>query len=217
MSSGNILNDNYSSMGTAVILAGGESKRLGYPKELIKLNDETLIEIIIKQLTPLFEEVIIVTNRAEIKEAVPERVRIVKDIINEGRKSSMRGLHAGLKYSSSAVNFVTACDMPFVNPALIKLMYNYLPGYDAVVPKIEGYVQPLYAFYKRDCYVYIEKNINEGNLKLSDLYKGLKVFYVEKKQIVSIDRNQRAFFNINTETDLAEAKKILKSYYKEMF
>ncbi len=209
MSSKQIKDNNLPLMGTAVILAGGESKRLGYPKELIKLNNETLIEIILKHLTPLFEDIIIVTNRTEIKEAVPEKIKIVEDIINDGRKSSIRGLHAGLKSSLSADNFVLACDMPFVNTALIELMYNLLPGHDAVVPRIDGYVQPLYAFYKKDCYTYIEKRIAEGKFKLSDLYKGLKVYYVEKKQIESIDRNQRAFFNINTEADLLEAEKYI--------
>lgn len=207
MISEKLLSSEYSSMGTAVILAGGESKRLGYPKELIKINNETLLDIIIDKLDPYFGEIMVVTNRADIKESLPPEVTIVKDIINDGRKSSIRGLHAGLKKSSSSVNFVTACDMPFVNLDLIKLMYSFLPGFDAVVPRIEGYVQPLFAFYRQECLPYIEKNISEGKLKLSDLYKGLKVCYVEKKQIETIDKDQRAFFNINTEADLAEAKK----------
>ena len=47
---------------TAIILAGGRSLRMGFDKQLLRLNDEYLLEKNLLILLELFEEVIVVSN-----------------------------------------------------------------------------------------------------------------------------------------------------------
>ena len=47
----------------AIILAAGESKRLGEPKALLNCGNKTLIELIVKRLKSVNLEIIVVTNK----------------------------------------------------------------------------------------------------------------------------------------------------------
>lgn len=199
--------------GTAIILAGGDSKRLGYPKALLKIGNKTVIEIIVDKMKEQFKEVIIVTDQPETVKHLP--VTITGDIIADGGKSSLRGLHAGLSKSGNFGNFVIACDMPFVNNALAAYMHAYLPDYDAVVPRIGKYVQPLYACYRKECVHHIEKNLVSGRFKVSELYRDLHIKYIDKAEIDLFDPGQKAFFNINTYADYEEALHIYKKEKKQ--
>lgn len=196
--------------GTAIILAGGESKRFGYPKALLKIGDKTVIETIVNKIKNRFKEVIIVTDQPGSVEHLP--VIVTGDIITECKKSSLRGLHAGLSKSQSRENFVIACDMPFVNIALVEYMYEHILDNDVVIPRIDNYVQPLHAFYQKKCFHLIEKNLTTGKFKVSELYHDLKIKYIDKDEIYHIDPEQKTFLNINTYADYEEA---IKLYNKE--
>lgn len=191
---------------TAIILAGGESKRFGEPKALLKFDDKLIVEIIVNKLQEFFSEIIIVTDDTEPLRHLP--VILTEDILADCKKSSLRGLHAGLKTSTSAYNFVIACDMPFVNLLLIKYMHSIIPECDAVIPRVGEYLQPLYAFYHKECVDTIEKCLLAGKFKIIDLYRILKIRYIEKEDIQRIDPEQKAFFNINTDVDFEIARKM---------
>ncbi len=195
-------------LGTAVILAGGDSKRFGSPKALLKLEDKPIIELIASRLKECFGEIIVVTNQPELFQHM--KVRLTGDVITSCKKSSLRGLHAGLYYSSHKRNFVIACDMPFVNLELIKYMHAYTENHHIVVPCVDNYLQPLYAFYSKECFDTIEKNLRAGKLKIADLYKEFDVKYIPKEIIYNFDPEEKVFFNINTHHDYAKVQENIK-------
>ena len=107
---------------TAIILAGGESKRMGFNKEYLRIDDEYLIYKQINVLSTLFDEVIVVTNNPEFYNDFD--VITTSDIIK--KKSPLIGLHAGLSVSSNEYNYLIACDMPFIDVLYIILVkYQY--------------------------------------------------------------------------------------------
>lgn len=113
---------------TAIILAGGKGKRLGMNKPFIRVGKFYLIEIVFMKLKELFPEIIIVTseenylNLSELWKG-PIRPAIVKDDIPE--KGPLGGLYTGLLLIKNHYAFVCACDMPFLNPNLIKYMFRH--------------------------------------------------------------------------------------------
>ncbi len=194
----------------ALVLAGGDSKRFGYPKAFLNFNGKLIIDHIIESLSRCFADIIVVTH-------LPERlqhleVKTTKDLIDIPSKSSLRGLHAGLSVSDFTYNFVIACDMPFVNLDFIKYMYFAKDGHDVVVPEIDGYLQPLYAFYKRNCVDIIEENLYSGRFKITEFFKKVKVRYIDTEEINRFDPEQKMFFNINTSEDYQQAQQILNEY-----
>ncbi|MFO7952240.1 MAG: molybdenum cofactor guanylyltransferase [Bacillota bacterium] len=183
----------------AIILAGGDSKRLGHPKALLEINGQSLIELVVGILSSYFQELTVVTDRPELYDSLP--VRVTGDLLKADQKSPLRGIHAGLSVSNLPYQFVAACDMPFLNLELIKYMASFAGSYDAVVPRVGRYYQPLHAFYRRSCIGIIEKQVNEGDYKVTDFYEYLKIRFISLSEITLFDPEQKSFININTWED----------------
>jgi len=184
----------------AIVLAGGDSKRLGRPKALLDFHGRTLIALQVERLGKIFSNITVVTDRPEYYRDLP--VDLTGDLLKHEEKSPLRGIHAGLSSSSQPYQFVVACDMPFLNLELIKYMARFAPFYDAVVPHVGGeYYQPLHAFYKRSCIDIIERQVNRGQFKVSEFYRTLKIRFITQPEIARFDPDQESFININTWED----------------
>jgi molybdopterin-guanine dinucleotide biosynthesis protein A len=131
---------------SAIILAGGKNSRIGQNKAFIRLpNGQTILQNSINVLRKIFPEIIIVTNR---KEAYREfDVLVVEDLIKEC--GPLGGIFTGLCHSESQRNFVTACDMPFIRPALIRSLLAESGTYDVVIPEVDGEAEPLFGVYSK--------------------------------------------------------------------
>lgn len=186
-----------------IILAGGDSKRLGQPKALLNFEGLSLIERMVQKLEKLFNRITLVTDRPELYRGLP--VKITGDLIADQVKSPLRGIHAGLSVSDLPYQFVVACDMPYLNLDLIDYMEGFTSGYDVVVPQIGSYYQPLHAYYSRRCIGVIEKQIELGSYKIIDFYAKINAYYLGRAEIEKFDPEQRSFININTWDDYHQA------------
>ncbi len=99
-----------------IILAGGNSRRMTFPKEFIELEEKYLVHNSIEVLKNIFEDIVVVSNNKEHYKDL--KVRVVRDIFY--KKGPMAGLHSGLCYSDTEFSFLTACDMPNVDENFIK-------------------------------------------------------------------------------------------------
>ncbi|HPZ10809.1 MAG TPA: molybdenum cofactor guanylyltransferase [Bacillota bacterium] len=194
-------------LGGAIILAGGDSSRLGCPKPFLELEGESLIEIVVRRLSLLFEQITIVTDRQDLFAGLP--VKLTGDLLTSHVKSPLRGIHAGLSVSDLPYQFVAACDMPFINLELVRYMAAFAPQYDAVVPRIGSYYQPLHAFYSRSCIEPIRKQVERGECKVTSFYDKIRVRHIGYSEIARFDPGQRSFFNVNTWADYLEAQNLL--------
>jgi len=197
---------------SAIVLAGGDSKRIGYPKAKLKLKGNTLIEIIVYQLQTRFNKIILVTNSPELFDGLP--VNLVGDIYITTNKNSLRGIHAGLTASASKCNFVIGCDMPFANMELVSLLYGYAHDYQVVVPQLSGHFQPLFAFYQRSCLEEIEESLRNGDYKIANFYQKVKIKTLGEEQINKIDPHHISFFNINTIEDYQKAQEWFQEFHR---
>ncbi len=198
----------------AIILAGGDSKRLGSPKALLKFQDCSLIELIVRRLGGCFDQLTLVTDRADLYGYLP--VNITGDIIKTEKKSPLRGIHAGLSSSALPYQFVVACDMPFLNLDLISYMEKFANKYDAVVPRIGDYFQPLHAYYSRTCLEVIENQVEKGLYKVTDFYNQLHIRYIGEDEIKRFDPRQLSFININRWSDYETALTIFTDQQCEL-
>lgn len=137
---------------------------------------------------------------------LPDRYIYLKcSIVSDQYKNigPLGGLHAGLKASDSKLNLVTACDMPKIEPALIKHLTSYY-GYDAVVPKVRGFPEPLLALYSKTCLAAVEIMITEKDYRISHLYPKVKTKYISESELKKHDPLLLSFNNINTLKALKE-------------
>ncbi len=193
---------------TSIVLAGGRGSRLGKEKHAESVAGKSLIERVIDSLDPLSTEVLIVISQRQPRSSFASypRVRTVVDVYAAG--GPLGGIYTGLAQSSSFSNLAVACDMPFLNRELLRHMIGLSPGFDIVMPRIGDYREPLHAVYTRDCLPAMEKLIEGGNLKVSDLVDRVRVRYVGKEEIELFDPEHLSFFNVNTARDLERAREV---------
>jgi molybdopterin-guanine dinucleotide biosynthesis protein A len=190
-------------MFSGLILAGGQSSRIGKDKAFLKLNGKFLIQHVIENISFLTSDVLIIAPRQRkyLKLGLP----VIPDLIpNLG---PLGGIYTGLLNTKHKYNLVVSCDMPFINCALIKSMYKIRNGFDAVIIKTTKGLQPLGALYSKNCLEIIKEQIKNKKLKLKDFLKKLKIKIIDsEKNIplgkVPVDKRELCFYNINQLKDL---------------
>ena len=182
---------------SAIVLAGGNSTRMGQNKALLKIGEKTLIELVVETLHKIFDEIIVVTNNPE-KYAMLKDVRFERDCIETPVKNSLVGLYTGLIQAKNDRGFVVACDMPFLNEELIKYLIESLGEEDLLIPFIEGHYQPLHAIYNKTCLDIMRNMIINGNYKIIDFYDDVDTIKVHEGIVRKYDPVLKSFMNINT-------------------
>ena len=179
---------------TGVILAGGESRRMGSDKSLLPLDGGRFIDHAYRTLAALFDEVIIVTNSPDLYAGLP--CRKVPDLYPV--KGSLAGIHSGLSHARSDRIFVVACDMPFLSAEVIRRLCARGEGSDVVIPRSERGVEPLHALYDTRCLPAVEELLDAGEKKIVRFFPRVRVCEVPPPAFADCDPDGRSFRNINT-------------------
>ncbi len=189
-----------------VILAGGESSRFQGNKAFAEIVSQRLIDRIVSILGEVFPKLILVTNSPCEYQSLG--VKVAQDLI-PGR-GPLSGIHAGLVVSPYSLNFVTACDMPFINGGLVRyLVEQATPSDDAVVPLVREYPEPLFAVYRKTCLPHVEACLKSGIYKVTSFYDLIQVRFIPQEELVPFG-GLKNFFNINTREDLKKAYHIAR-------
>ena len=203
---------------SSVILAGGESKRLGRYKPTVKLLDKPLLLYVIDALLPISREVIIVLKNSMqrvfladfIEKLNSPKIRFTYDV--SGINGILAGVKAGLQASKESAVFLTGCDLPLMNSKVVELIMSNLIklNVNAVVPMWNnGFIEPLYAGYMVSPTLRaVDEAINFGEKSFRDLLKRLNVNYLSAEQLVDVAGCQ-TFLNINSQEDLHLAERLL--------
>jgi molybdopterin-guanine dinucleotide biosynthesis protein A len=185
---------------SGVILAGGSNKRFGgINKANVVIDGKTIISRIISTISDLFVEIIIVTNKPEeFQEFI--QYKIVKD--QYLKAGPLGGIHAALKASSEDAIFIFAGDMPFLDKEIISDQINEFNkrGHDVFIPKVDQFVEPLHAIYRKSALNHLEKFLLEGKSRaVRDFLSEVNVGYF---QLPKTEKTKLAFANINSPSDL---------------
>lgn len=195
---------------SCVVLAGGKGLRLGQDKALETIGDKNLLHWVVSYLSLFKSNIIIVTAEKQSLSQLTDypELRIVTDAYPD--KGPLAGIYTGLATSDSLHNLVVACDMPFLNYALLNFMLQISADFDLVIPRLGDMVEPLHAVYSKTCLPPIKSLLEQGNLSIRGLFSLVRVRYVEATEINRFDPEHLSFFNINTEADLDMARELLR-------
>ena len=183
---------------TLIILAGGESKRMGRPKHLLTTpRGETIIEHLVNELGPSFAETVIVGRNLPIP---PANVRIVED--TQLVRSPLVGIYSGLLAAKTVLSFVVACDMPFVRGELVEYIVSRSCNVDVCVPLVRGYYEPLCAAYRQSAIPAVARAIEHGVFKVTAPYSALNLRVIPEEEIRLFDPGLVSFTNLNVPRQL---------------
>lgn len=186
------------------ILAGGESRRMGRDKALEPLAGRPVIGHVIGALEPLAKDVFIVANDYAAYGGFGLPVRAD----HYDFRASLVGVYSALASAAEDHCFVTACDLPFADPALVQYMSGLAAGYDAVVPVSHRGREPLHAFYSKSCMETMRAGIEGGDLAIRHALDKLKVREVTTEEMESVCNPAIVFLNINSPEDLKAAERL---------
>lgn len=192
---------------TCVILAGGKSRRMGMDKRFLEVGGQAMLARTIAVCETLFDDVMLVTGMPETPIETPHRV--VHDVIPDC--ATLGGIYTGLSYASQDYGFVVACDMPWLQPDLVKFLVERLKeaAYDVIIPKLQSGLQPTHAVYSKRCLPFLKEMLDRRDLRVQGLCDcdNVSVRYVSSDEIKTFDPHGRAFANINTLEDLEKARR----------
>lgn len=185
--------------GTAAILAGGKSSRMGFDKQLLMEDDRWILETVIETLKQEFSDILIVTAKPQLYEGMG--VRLCSDLY-PGR-GPLAGVHAALHYSRSQYIYLLACDMPVVNLPFIRHMKQKLQenGMDICASRCNDRMEPFNTFYSRSLLREVIHRLETGNSSLFRFINASRACVLDQEDAACFDKELRMFTNINTRTE----------------
>jgi molybdenum cofactor guanylyltransferase len=183
---------------SAIVLAGGQSRRMGRDKALIDYQGRPIIVHVINTLRVLTDDIMVVSNRADLYRSFGARV--VTDY--DPPSGPLGGIAVGLQAVNHDVAVVVACDMPFLNVSLLRWLIDLAEGVDAVVPQTGGEFEPLHAVYRQKCHDPIVRRLARGERRVISFFADVRLRPVPEAEWRVLDPEGRSLVNLNTPDDL---------------
>ena len=194
----------------AVILCGGESRRMGRPKAWLDFGPERMLQRVVRQVATVAEDVALVAATGQELPPLPPSVIVVHDPVHG--LGPLQGLAAGLAALPDRVElaYATATDVPFLQTGWIRRLAELIGANDLAIPHCEGYHHPLAALYRRATVLpAIEDLLRADRRRLIFLMDSLPTRVVSEEELRGVDPRLGTLRNLNTPEEyhaaLAEA------------
>lgn len=199
-----------------MVLAGGQSRRLGRDKRRLRLwgaNGPTLLEHTVAMAATLCAEVVVVLNDPEGWPCLP--AAIIGDCYPDG--GALGGVASALEVIATPFALVLACDMPLLNPSLLAAMVAVPRAYDLLVPSSPQPgasrnpfgVEPLHAIYARSCLAPMQRALSAGERQVTCFFPHVRVSYLDAAIVRHHDPDGHSFLSVNTPEQLATVEQLL--------
>ncbi len=190
----------------AVILCGGESRRMGRSKAWLPFGDELMLQRVVRLAGTAASPIVVVAAPGQELPSLHGDASIVRDPV--AGRGPLQGLAAGLGAVPDSIELVyaTATDVPFLEPRWIGRLVELSAGYDLVIPFVDGYHHPLAALYRpRTVLPAIEGLLREDRLRLAFLIELVRTRVVDEGEMRAIDPALRTLRNLNVPHDYQQA------------
>jgi len=199
---------------TAIILAGGKSSRMGTDKAMLLVNGQPMIEKVAGQLDGFFNQILISANDVE------KYTFLGFDVVPDEMpgQGPLMGIASALRASANELNFVVACDIPYIDLHYVRKMLAEAKDVDIVVLITDNHkvskttnrntqyavrntrFEPLFAVYRKSMLEAINKVLSSGGRKISDVFSRCRVKYIELG-------DAKWLMNLNTMADYEDFRK----------
>ena len=119
----------------------------------------------------------------------------------------LEGLAAALRMLSDRADtaYVTACDVPLLVPAFVSRVIELCDGYQAAVPYIDGFAEPLAAAYSIDVLPHVEALLAEDRLRPKFLFDLVATRRIAAEELTDVDPSLHSLANLNRPQDYHDA------------
>lgn len=193
---------------------------MGQDKALLQVQGRALLERVIERASTIASEIFLVAyDRPQYERfglrVVPDRFPLA---------GSLGGIYTGISEAVHDFCLVLACDMPFVNVALLSHMASLPRDYDVLVPALAAErsgqggretLETLHAIYGKACEPVMEERLRAGAFKIVGAFTGLRVHRIPEAEIRVLDPELLSFFNANTPEEVTWVQRRLAELEQE--
>jgi molybdopterin-guanine dinucleotide biosynthesis protein A len=182
---------------TGVVLAGGQSIRMGRSKAALEIAGKPLLQRVVGRLQRALP-VVLVIGPAELAPLIPG-VRLLPDL--RPGLGPLGGLETALSAIDTPCAFVVACDMPFVVPTLVRYLATVAEAdvdADVIALRTAHGLEHLHAVYRAACLPEVRTQLDSGTRSVHALLQRLRVRAVDSVETVPFDPRSLSSFNANT-------------------
>ncbi len=183
----------------AVIVCGGESRRMGRPKAWLPFGSETLLERVVRLASCVARPVVVVAASVQSLPELSPDVIVVRDEV-PGR-GPLQGLASGFAAVPRSVElaYATACDAPFLEPCWITHLTALIDTADLAIPYVHERFHPLSALYRvAGALPVIEELLVRNGRRVVELVELLDTRVVSADELALVDPAFGTLININT-------------------
>lgn len=202
---------------SAIVVAGGVSKRFGQNKALVELAGKPLVSYVVDKAISVVDDVTVVVNsetqKKKIAEAVNKKTRIMVDQADV--QTPLAGALTGFEAVQTEYAILLACDTPFLSPKILSLLLEVSANRSAAIPRwSNGNIEPLHASYHASAAAKATKTaIENGRFDMRAMVDNMrKVRYISTMVLRQLDPKLTTFFNINSPNDLRQAEAMIKHH-----
>ncbi len=192
---------------TTVVLAGGQSKRMGKDKAFLEWNGKSFLQHILEQVDTFSSQIIISGNKEKdlyLKEAkhIKNKPVVVKDI--DPYSGPLNGIVSCYEFIKNETVFIATCDTPVIKEDVVYFFLENIGDFQGIVPTINGKFQPLNTIYKKEAIKNAKVLYKKGVKSLFRWIKDINVKYINESQLKIYDPELLMFKSINTPSDYLE-------------
>ena len=198
---------------SAVILAGGSSRRFGQNKGLLELAGIPLVLHVVDKALPVVDEAVVVVSSDAQRRAftclLQDKATVVVDKFE--KQSPLVGALTGFERVRGKHSLLLPCDTPFISTRVLSLLLDLCINRNAAIPRWPNeYIEPFQAVYHtKSALRAAEIALDEKKLDMQSMILHMtRVRYISTLVLRQMDPKLLTFFNINTPEDLKRAESI---------
>lgn len=191
---------------SALLLAGGRSRRMGRNKALMNLSPggPPVVSLAVTRLQAVADEILLVGSDPAPYSFLG--LQQVPDVYPDA--GSLGGIYSGLSAAHNRHALVVACDMPFLNVALLGYMASLPRDYDVLIPVLEE-PEPMHAIYSQACLPWMTEKLEAERYKIIGWFDKARVQYLDRGTVRRFDPQLRSFYNMNTPEEWEQAREMM--------
>jgi molybdopterin-guanine dinucleotide biosynthesis protein A len=131
----------------------------------------------------------------------------VPDTFPDG--GALGGIYTGLRAAAGDAAFTVACDMPFLHPAIVRMVVERAAEGDVVIPRTGAQLETMHAVYGKACLGPMETQLRAGRLKIVGFFPDVRVVELDAAAMARHRAPEVAFMNVNTPQELERARALV--------
>ena len=191
----------------AIVLCGGQSKRMGSPKALLEVGGIPMLSRVCSTLVGIVSELIVVSSPGQKLPQLPDETVVLKDAV--AHAGPLSGLSRGYEalMDRTGYTFLCGCDYPFLTQGFLLGLLGQITGLEDVISVASDRPQPLCAWYRTETLGISTDLLADGENRLSQLLDNLVLHEVSADELACVDV-ERANFRVNTPEEHLKAEEM---------